>query len=125
MCLFYLFLCKIIWNMCFARLLSPGIRPLWCNYIHTHTYIFVHTQTQRTNRLDGQKFLARTLLFLCCSCLKHMFNILLDLKTRQGRWIKEKKPKVERMNSLENKASGTYSTAGIECKESVLQTSKG
>lgn len=54
-----------------------------------------------------------------------MFNILLDLKTRQGRWIKEKKPKVERMNSLENKASGTYSTAGIECKESVLQTSEG
>lgn len=29
------------------------------------------------------------------------------------------------MNSLENKASGTYSTAGTECKESVLQTSKG
>lgn len=39
--------------------------------------------------------------------------------------LRKKKPKVERMNSLENKPSGTYSTAGTECKESVLQTSKG
>lgn len=84
-CVYFASLCLIQFGICAlhdfclmvdSSFLVQSYTPI---HIHTYTYIFIHTH--RTNRVDGQKFLARTLLFLCCSCLKHMFNILLDLKT--------------------------------------------